>query len=768
MASASGAAAVDCANQDFHTLRMEQNLRASQILVQCGKAPGGGPAQYSNANPFQLGGTDINLITGTETLPHVIQSESMSAVNGNTVVVNYNDSSGLPTGVNGISVSNDGGATFSRILPAPLNTGHGSNSGDPIIVYNQKFGKFVAGDLVSGCGGAGIGIWSSTDGVTWPAGVCPHSGSADDRESMAVDNDPTSAFYGDMYISWNDFNVGAGAIRVTHSTDGGATWTAPVNLTAGFVRNAQVTVGPTVGPGGTVYVAAENENGGGFPKAGAQNLMFHSTDGGATWNSAVQATIPGTFSLAGDSTCSSNPYFPKITPIWRETGYGVPAAGPSNVVMYDYAAHGAGADPGDIFLERSTDGGITWAPTPVKLNTDATTRAQWMPSLAVTSSGRVVATWYDRRNTATDDYQRFARVSNDNGATWGADEPISDQVIPQPNQADPSIQACYAGDYNYPTAGGNTVFDTWTDGRVSISPNGPQQDVFLERIKTLGPGATTLAASGIGVHTATLNGLANDNSKAGTAQFEYGTTTAYGRTTPVVNLGASASDQPLSQAIGGLAPNTTYHFRLNATNPDDTANGADRTLTTPPLAFHRITIDKSGIGSGSVAAADGQINCGPTCTHVYQDEDTVTLTPTPHKGSAFHGWSGGGCTGTGPCTFSVSANTNIDAIFLPSSAFRFGKPILNKVKGTAVLPAVFPDSGTASLRGQGIKPIHKRSPEKRVRHAGTFKLKIRPKGKAKKQLLKKGKAKVKAKVTFKVTGGDPLTKTKKLKLVRHR
>ena len=33
--------------------------------------------------------------------------------------------------------------------------------------------------------------------------ACAHSGSNDDRESMWVDNTPTSPFYGRMYISWN-------------------------------------------------------------------------------------------------------------------------------------------------------------------------------------------------------------------------------------------------------------------------------------------------------------------------------------------------------------------------------------------------------------------------------------------------------------------------------------------------------------------------------------------------------------------------------------
>ena len=93
------------------------------------------------------------------------------------------------------------------------------------MVYNRKLNKWFAGDLASGCGGQGIGLWTSTDGINWSAGACAHSNSGDDRESMWVDNDPTSLGYGRMYISFNNFNVGSGALQVVYSDDG-TTWTS--------------------------------------------------------------------------------------------------------------------------------------------------------------------------------------------------------------------------------------------------------------------------------------------------------------------------------------------------------------------------------------------------------------------------------------------------------------------------------------------------------------------------------------------------------------
>ena len=83
---------------------------------------------------------------------------------------------------------------------------------------------------------------------------------------------------------------------------------------------------------------------------------------------------------------------------WRHEGWGEPAAF-NNFVHLVYAQHGTGSDPGDVYYIRSTDGGVTFG-TPLKLNTDATTRPQWQPNLSVSPTGTLLATWYDARESA--------------------------------------------------------------------------------------------------------------------------------------------------------------------------------------------------------------------------------------------------------------------------------------------------------------------------------------------------------------------------------
>ncbi len=457
-ATAQATAGVDCSQINVPKLMMEDNMRAGQILVECGIMKGGQPGtgrvSEEPATPPNVrvsNGSDCN------SSDDVCGSESMSAGSiadkGQTIVVNYN-ANYEQSNYSGTSYSSDGGKTFTEIQPAPFANGHGTNYGDPLVVYNNKLGMFFAGDLVTGCGGFGIGLWTSTDGKTWATGGCPHNGNDDDRPSMWADNNARSGTYGRMYVSWNNYATTCGAggcLFVTHSDDGN-TWSTPVQLnTSTFLRNVQLTGSPRgvapVGTNATVFIASMDEGGGG--NATRQNIMFYSTDGGNTWS---QVTMGPRFSPPGDQACG---YFYQVNPIIRHMGWGQPAVGPGGVVHYDFAGAGINGDHGDIFYTRSTDNGKTWS-TAVKLNTDkdAANKTQWMPSLTATSGGLVTASWYDRRkatsacNNVGDagcNYERVGRQSQNNGKSWLADITISSGIITQPAQDDPDVVSVLRG-----------------------------------------------------------------------------------------------------------------------------------------------------------------------------------------------------------------------------------------------------------------------------------------------------------------------------------
>src|SRR5579862_807659 len=92
------------------------------------------------------------------------------------------------------------------------------------------------------------------------------------------------------------------------------------------------------------------------------------------------------------------------------------------------------------------------------------------------------------------------------------------------------------------------------------------------------------------------------------------------------------------------------------------------TDTTVSAAFAKmqftVTVTPGGNGTGTVTSAPTGINCGTSCSQKYDVGTSVTLTAAPDASSTFVGWTGGGCDGTtAPCTFTVSADTNVQASF---------------------------------------------------------------------------------------------------------
>ena len=91
----------------------------------------------------------------------------------------------------------------------------------------------------------------------------------------------------------------------------------------------------------------------------------------------------------------------------------------------------------------------------------------------------------------------------------------------------------------------------------------------------------TLQATNVTSTSATLNGhVFPDESVTTYYYFQYGTTTAYGSQTPTEGP-VNGTDKDVSTNVTGLAPSTTYHFRVAATNTDGTTYGENMTFTTP-------------------------------------------------------------------------------------------------------------------------------------------------------------------------------------------
>lgn len=101
------------------------------------------------------------------------------------------------------------------------------------------------------------------------------------------------------------------------------------------------------------------------------------------------------------------------------------------------------------------------------------------------------------------------------------------------------------------------------------------------------PVATTLAATGldfdgtaVNAMRATLNGTVDANGQPREVSFEYGPTTAYGTTVTLPGTFNSANPEPVTTQLTGLAPHTTYHYRVRIDGDLGNAIGVNRTFTT--------------------------------------------------------------------------------------------------------------------------------------------------------------------------------------------
>ena len=96
------------------------------------------------------------------------------------------------------------------------------------------------------------------------------------------------------------------------------------------------------------------------------------------------------------------------------------------------------------------------------------------------------------------------------------------------------------------------------------------------------PAVSTAAASNLTQTGAVLRGTVNPRGQTTSFTFEYGTTTSFGQITSVDNAGNHSSIVPVSLPVSGLTPNTTYLYRIVATNATGTSVGAVMSFTTAP------------------------------------------------------------------------------------------------------------------------------------------------------------------------------------------
>jgi len=116
------------------------------------------------------------------------------------------------------------------------------------------------------------------------------------------------------------------------------------------------------------------------------------------------------------------------------------------------------------------------------------------------------------------------------------------------------------------------------------------------------PAVVTKAASSVTQTAATLNATVNPESgEVSKCEFEYGETSSYGKLASCASLpGSGSSPIAVSASPTGLTADTTYHFRITATNAGGTSRGADETFKTLPNAPAVVTDAASSVAQTTV------------------------------------------------------------------------------------------------------------------------------------------------------------------------
>jgi hypothetical protein len=251
---------------------------------------------------------------------------------------------------------------------------------------------------------------------------------------------------------------------IAHSNDGGVNWSPnPVDSLQSPPRfDGYSSI--AVGDDGTVYMAwlrcALGTTSDECAGSQGQILFSASSDSGNTWSTPVRIA---TVSLVGDTACffgclPGTYGWMSNLPALAVSGSGATAQ--AYVTFYNWTGSQM-----QVEIAASSNSGASWH-KPVRVTT-SNSGDEFFPWISIDGSGRLVATWMDRRNDPMDLlYQPFIAYSTDQAKTFHGDLPLSTVMSsPMPN----SFSTFDAfGAYRNQVSVGDTTYAVWMDTRTGM------------------------------------------------------------------------------------------------------------------------------------------------------------------------------------------------------------------------------------------------------------------------------------------------------------
>jgi hypothetical protein len=279
---------------------------------------------------------------------------------------------------------------------------------------------------------------------------------AQDKEWAVVDSATNN-----IYVTWTQFDQYGSTnpnlysnIMFSKSTDGGASWASAVQIneiSGDCVDSDNTTEGavPAVGPEGQIYVAW----------AGPEGIVFdRSLDQGQTWldHDIFISDQPGgwKYDVSGIYQCNGLPI----------TSCDISEQSPNKGAIYvNWTDHRNGDSNPDVWIAKSVDGGDTWS-EPILVNDDNTDRAQFFSWMTIDqANGDVYVVFYDRRNYNNANTDVYLARSTDGGQTFSNFKISESPFLP--------YSSVFFGDYTNIVAHNGRVRPIWgrlENGDLSI------------------------------------------------------------------------------------------------------------------------------------------------------------------------------------------------------------------------------------------------------------------------------------------------------------
>ena len=333
------------------------------------------------------------------------------------------------------------------------------NQGHPIICYIAFDKLGTTNYWAHGATRNGIFVRRSLDGgKTWEADHIPVAEQPtapgipfEDKPYIVADN-TKSRFAGNLYIGWTRWRLTDSQMMLGRSTDGGKTWSTPVEIDAhpGLPRDdngAAEGFSGVVAPDGTLYAVWSQDD---------EIMLAISRDGGKSFSRAraIIHTAPIMFAVEG---------------LQRANGFPQIAIDPKSKRLYVTWSDYRNGDL-DVFLATSVDGGERWSEA-VRVNNDPVHNGaeQFFQWLAVDpTDGSVDVLFYDRRGDPTGKKQIVVLARSTDGARSFANHAWTDEPF--------EASGVFFGDYTGLAAYGGRVYGVWMEKPAPLVAPAPPPD----------------------------------------------------------------------------------------------------------------------------------------------------------------------------------------------------------------------------------------------------------------------------------------------------